>query len=151
MNVLRKSFVIGMTVIGMGAAALSAQAQETPKPRTHAYAATKFDGAQRMQARQQKLHDALKLTAQQESAWQTYLAATKREPRVGRAEHVAYKELTAPQRLEKSIAFSKARIERQEKHLAALNTFYSALTPDQQKIFDLAGGGDRPHGFRHRG
>lgn len=149
MNTLRKSFVIGMTVIGLGTAAFSAQAAEPEKP--HPYAATKFDPAkhaERFEQRHQKLHDALKLNANQETAWKTYMNAIKPQGPQHRAERVAFKDLNTPQRMEKSIEFGKARLQQQENRLAALKTFYAALTPDQQKIFDLAGDS---HGRGHRG
>jgi Spy/CpxP family protein refolding chaperone len=149
MDILRKSFMIGVAAIGIGASAFSAQAQEAP--RKHEYAATKFDPAkhaEHFQQRQQKLHDALKLTAQQEPAWQTYIAAIQPKQPVGRADRASFKDLPAPQRMEKWLEFSRARLQQQESHLAALKTFYATLTPEQQKIFDQKTPGG--HGL-HRG
>ena len=153
MNILRKSLIIGVTAIGIGASGFSAQAQETP--RKHDYATTKFDPAKRaehFQARQQKLHDALKLTAAQETAWQTYIAAIQPKQPVGRADRASFKDLPAPQRMEKWLEFSKVRLQEQENHLAALKTFYATLTPEQQKIFDqqARGGHGMHHGAMHR-
>lgn len=154
MNTLRKSFIIGMTVIGLGSA-IAAQAQETTAPQQRAYAATKFDPAQRAERvaqRQQKLHDALKLTPAQESAWKTYIAAIQPQTPIGRADRVALKDLPAPQRLEKHIELSRQRLAKQESRLAALKTFYAVLTPEQQKTFDQAAPGRHGrHGGHHRG
>lgn len=153
MNILRKSVIIGITLFGIGSAAIAAPAQEAP--RHHAYAETKFDPvkrAERFEQRQQKLHDALKLNATQETAWKTYIAAIKPQQPAGRADRVSFKELNAPQRLEKQLEFSKARIAHQETRLQALKTFYAALTPEQQKVFDeQSGGGQHRFHGRHRG
>lgn len=156
MNILRKSIIVGMTVLGIGASAMAAPAVDAP--REHAYAATKFDPAkraERIEQRQQKLHDALKLTANQEAAWKTYLAAIKPQERIGRADPVALKtadaEMNAPRRAEKRLEFSKARIAHQETRLEALKAFYAVLTPEQQKTFDQQSheGKHKRHGRRH--
>ncbi|UGQ46759.1 Spy/CpxP family protein refolding chaperone [Massilia endophytica] len=153
MNTLRKSLIIGMTVIGMGSAAFSAHAQDAAAKPRHAYAETKFDPAkfaERRAARQQKLHDALKLNAAQETAWQHYMAAIKPQMPAGRPDRVDFKSLSAPEKMEKMLERSKMRIERQEAHLSALKTFYAVLTPEQQKTFDQMvarhGRGHRHHG-----
>ena len=140
MNTLRKSLIIGMTVFGLSSA-MAAQAQEATTPHHRTYAATKFDPAKRAEhiaQRQQKLHDALKLTAAQEPAWKTYIAAIKPQTPIGRADRVSFKELPAPERMEKRLELQKARMEKQEHRLTALKTFYAVLTPEQQKTFDAA-------------
>jgi Spy/CpxP family protein refolding chaperone len=149
MNTLRKSFIIGMTVIGLNSA-FAAQAQEAPTPHHREYAATKFDPAKRAEhfaQRQQKLRDALKLSAAQETAWNTYIAAIKPQTPVGRPDRVDFKSLPAPERLEKRIELQKEHLAKQESHLAALKTFYAVLTPEQQKTFDQA----TLHEGRHHG
>lgn len=149
MNTLRKTFIIGMTVMGLGSA-LAVQAQETAAPHRHAYAATKFDPAKRAEhfaQRQQKLHEALKLTAAQETAWNTYMAAIKPQTPIGRPDRVDFKSLPAPERMEKRLALQKERLAKQEARLAALKTFYAVLTPEQQKTFDQA----TLHQGRHHG
>ena len=151
MNILRKGIIVGVTLLGIGSAAMAAPVQETG--RHHAYAETKFDPAkraERIEQRQQKLHAALKLTANQEAAWNTYIAAIKPQLPAGRAERASFKELNAPQRAEKRLEFSKARIAHQETRLQALKTFYATLTPEQQKVFDEQTRGKRGHhGHRH--
>jgi Spy/CpxP family protein refolding chaperone len=151
MNILRKSIIVGLTMLSIGSAAMAAPAQEAPKHR--AYAETKFDPvkrAERIEQRQQKLHDALKLNASQETAWKTYIAAIKPQQPVGRADRTSFKELNAPQRAEKRLEFSKAHIAHQETRLAALKSFYATLTPEQQKVFDEQAGHGRRHGRMHR-
>jgi hypothetical protein len=77
MNTLRKSILIGFTVLGMAAA----HAQEAqPAASQHGASQQGADAGQDGRYVRQapgRLHDLLKLTAQQESAWATYQAAIK--------------------------------------------------------------------------
>lgn len=148
MKTLQKAFIIGAAVIGMSSAAFSAQAQDATPHRQ--YAATKFDPAkmaERMDKRMQKLHDALKLTSNQEGAWQTYASAIKADMPTTRPDFASFKNLSAPEKMEKRIEFAKTHITHMENHLAALKTFYAVLTPEQQKTFDQA----MSHGRHGRG
>ncbi|MES2151126.1 MAG: Spy/CpxP family protein refolding chaperone [Pseudomonadota bacterium] len=139
MTTLRKSILIGLTVIGMGTVSLAAQAQ-APAEGRHGQAAR----TEAMQAkmgelfakRQAKIHDLLKLTAAQEAAWTTYQAAIKPSAPTAHPDHAAIAAMSAPARMEKHIAMAKEHIIKMEAHLAALNTFYATLTADQKKIFD---------------
>lgn len=148
MNTLRKAFVISVAVIGLGSAAFTAQAQDTPQRQ---YAATKFDPAkisERIDKRLQKLHDALKLTAAQEGAWQTYVSAIKADIPTAHPDFASLKNLSAPEKMEKRIEFAKTHLTHMESHLAAMKTFYATLTPEQQKVFDEKAGhfGHGEHG-----
>ena len=153
MKTLHKAFVIGATVIGFGMAGLPAMAAEGQQ-QPHQYAATKFDPVkmqERMDKRAQRMHDALKITPAQEGAWQAYLSALKSNmPQHGNFDRAAFKEMPAPERMEKRIEMQKARIARMESNLAATKTFYAVLTPEQQKLFDEKAGrfGHRRH-MRH--
>jgi Spy/CpxP family protein refolding chaperone len=156
MNTLRKQVLIALTVLGMGSAAVAVQAQTAAPEGRHGHAANQ---EQRMEKwgehfakRQAKLHDALKLSAAQESAWATYQAAIK--PAVGsmpmHADRAALAGMPAPARMEKMISMAKQHIVTMESHLAALNTFYAVLTPAQKKIFDEnTMAGRRHHGGMH--
>jgi len=151
MNTLRKAFVVGAAVISLGSVAFAAQAQDTPHRQ---YAATKFDPAQmseRMDKRLQKLHDALKLNSSQEAGWQTYVAAIKADMPTARPDFASFKNLSAPEKLEKGIEFSKTHITQMENQLAALKTFYATLTPEQQKTFDQAMSHGHHGRWGHRG
>jgi len=147
MKTLHKAFVIGAAVIGFGASALPAMAEESPQ---HQYAATKFDPVkmqERMDQHAKRMHDALKITPAQEVAWQAYLSALKSNmPQRGQFDRAAFKDMPAPQRMEKHIEMAKAHIARMESNLAATKTFYSVLTPEQQKVFD-----EKASHFGHRG
>jgi Spy/CpxP family protein refolding chaperone len=83
-----------------------------------------------------KLHDKLKLTAQQETAWKKFAAQQPILDKVNRPDPAEREKLNAPQRLEKGLEHMKAMETKMSEHLAALKEFYAVLTPDQQKIFD---------------
>ena len=98
-----------------------------------------------------KLHDALKLAAQQEPAWAAFQAAMQPKQR-DKAARQAMRDLPAPERMAQRIAFGKQRIAAMEARQAALATFYATLSAQQQKTFDEATRGHGKRGFRgHRG
>lgn len=166
-HTVRKHLIVALSVLGMGAASLTVHAQQAPAstPATSAASNPKAapDGprahrgergnpAERMAKYQARLHDKLKLTAAQEPAWTTFTAASAPKKPAGdwKAKREAFATLSAPERMEQSIAMSKERIAGQESRLASLKTFYAVLTPEQQKVFNdsVPGGkgGHRGHG-----
>jgi hypothetical protein len=87
----------------------------------------------------QRLHDALHLTSQQENAWHTFQMATQISPEeaVRRRQAVdLMSTLTAPQRVDLSVAAMQADLQSFERRGAALKTFYATLSSEQQTIFD---------------
>lgn len=83
------------------------------------------------------LHEKLKLSASQESAWQTYIAtSTKNITPTKNAGETDFNNMTSPDRMQKVIELMKERENRMQAQLTNLKTFYAALTPEQQKIFD---------------
>lgn len=86
--------------------------------------------------RQAALHDKLKLSAQQETAWKKYTAQQPVAGMMERPDPAEMAKLNAPQRLEKGLERMKALEAKLAEHLAALKEFYAVLTPEQQKIFD---------------
>lgn len=148
MNNLRKNILIGLTVLGMGSAAIAQTA--APEPGRHASAMTqeqrqaKF--AEFAAKRTARLHDVLKITPAQENAFRAYIASTQPKPMQARGERANWKELSAPARAEKMIAMQKQRTADMEARLPALNTFYSVLTPEQKKTFDEQAMHHRGHG-----
>jgi hypothetical protein len=87
----------------------------------------------------QRLHDALHLTSQQESAWHTFQTATQISPeeaarRRGAADMMP--SLSAPQRVDLSVAAMQADLQSFQRRGVALKIFYATLTPEQQTIFD---------------
>ncbi len=83
-----------------------------------------------------KLHDKLKLTAQQEPAWKKFTANNPMADKTLRPDPAEMDKLTAPQRLEKGLEHMKAMEAKLTEHLATLKEFYAVLTPEQQKTFD---------------
>jgi Spy/CpxP family protein refolding chaperone len=96
--------------------------------------------AERMEKMHEKhlatLHDKLKLTAQQETAWNKFAANKPMFDKANRPDPAEMQKLNAPQRMEKGVEHMKAMETKMTEHLAALKEFYAVLTPEQQKIFD---------------
>lgn len=100
----------------------------------------------KMQARMDKHHAdfkaKLKITAAQEAAWTTYVAAMK--PPVSRmtpsSEWAEITKLPTPERIDKMKALRNQRMTdmnaAMDKHGDATKALYAALTPEQQKVFD---------------
>lgn len=87
--------------------------------------------------RRTALHDKLKLNAQQEKAWATYLSVTDKNIDSWKPFYRAdLEKMTAPERLQAMIDRMKTREKEMTEQLVALKTFYATLTPEQQKIFD---------------
>lgn len=146
MKTLQKQILIGLTVLGMGCASLSARADDNHQGGRDWHQDGGHDRghmmAERMAHFQARLHDRLKLTAAQEPAWNAYLAALKPQMPAGAARPAPgagmkeFAALPAPQKMEKMLEMQKKHEAMQEHHLAALKTFYATLTPEQQKTFD---------------
>jgi len=156
MNVLRKSILIGFTVLGMAAAQAQAQVDNSAPPAGRHGATVNKEQMQAKMAemfakRQAKMHDLLKLTTQQESAWATYQAAIAPAATGGTLpDHAAIAKMSAPDRMAKMLDLSKQRQVKMEAHLAALTAFYSQLTAEQKAIFDDHSMGGA-HGGHHPG
>ena len=145
MNIVRKNLLIALAALSVGGAAMAqapVKAVEGQRPAlTQEQRAAKMaEHRAKMQARkaerQKQLHDALKLNASQEQAWNTFVAASKPAERAKPGDHAARASLSAPERMERMIERSKQRTAAMEQRLAALKTFYAVLTPEQQKVFD---------------
>lgn len=98
---------------------------------------------ERIQQHQKRLHDALKLTPEQNGAWQEFTESMVPPPRQERGEPGEWARLTAPERAERMLELAKKRQERMAEHLAALKAFYAVLTPEQRKTFDESHAGPR--------
>lgn len=92
--------------------------------------------ARMMEQHHNQLHDALKLTAEQEPAWKTLIESEQPRPALSGGQPEDWAKLNAPERAEKMLELSKARQVQMAEHVAALKTFYAALTPEQQKVFE---------------
>lgn len=91
---------------------------------------------------QARLKESLKITAEQEPAWNAFVARTAPEPRTPRsAEREDWSKLTTPQRLDKMQARQAERAAKMNQRFDATRSFYAALTAEQQQVFDAQGPG----------
>ena len=100
--------------------------------------------------RQAALKEKLKITAAQEGAWTAFTSSLqppadmhKRRMEI-RAE---MDKLTTPERIDKMRALRAERDAAMDQRASATKTFYAALSPEQQKVFDaqrMRGGGTWP-------
>jgi protein CpxP len=113
---------------------------------------------QKMAERQAAFKAELKLTPEQEPAWNAFMARTQPQARPERqGSREDWSQLTTPQRLDKMQALKVERDATMAKRVDAIKSFYATLNADQQKVFDskrLAGfqraGMHRGHGHRHQ-
>jgi hypothetical protein len=99
----------------------------------------------KMQAMMEKRHAALKaqlkLTPAQEPAWAAFMEAHKPPAgKMGKPDMSDMSKLTTPERIDKMKEMRAQRMgemaAEMDKRGAATKTFYAALTPEQQKLFD---------------
>jgi hypothetical protein len=150
MNNYRKTILTAIAALSLGGAMIGAQAQSqapdahpkaqlTKEQRQAKHAEFSAKREQMRAERVAKLHDALKITPAQENAWNAFVASMKPAQRAGDRQHgdrSALAGLSAPERAQKMIERQKQRTVFMEQRLAALNSFYSVLSPDQKKVFD---------------
>jgi Ni/Co efflux regulator RcnB len=164
MKTVRKHVLIALAALSLGGAAFAAEQQApAPQGQHHQWTQQERDAhraefrakrAERMKQRAQKLHDALQLSGAQEQAWNSFVASMKPAHRDGakRGDFRGMANLPAPQRMQKMIEMSKRRTAMMESRLAALDSFYSVLSPQQKKVFDeQTSHGMGGHGFGHHG
>ena len=105
-------------------------------------------GFERMQERRAKhladLKAKLKIDASQEGAWSTFTSAIQPPaPPAQRPDRAAmraeFEKMTTPQRLDRMQARQSERAARFAQRADATRSFYAALTPAQQKTFDVEG------------
>lgn len=91
---------------------------------------------QRMERRLGSLKQELKITPQQESAWNTWAAAVRPGARMPRPDRAELERLSTPERIERLRALRAQRMAEMDKRLDATATFYATLTLEQKKLFD---------------
>lgn len=135
----------------LGTAAV--QAQSAPAPSREArMGQMREHQAQHREAMHARLHDTLKLNADQESAWKKFDEAMLPMARPERPANAAA--LTAPERADQMVALSRQHQASIEKRAAAVKEFYAVLSPEQKRAFDAFHAGMKgPGGSRggHRG
>lgn len=112
---------------------------------------------QKMAERQAAFKAELKLTPEQEPAWNAFIARTHQARPARHGSREDWSSLTTPQRLDKMQALKAERDAAMAKRVDAIKSFYASLNADQQKVFDskhLSGfqraGMHRGHGHRHQ-
>jgi Spy/CpxP family protein refolding chaperone len=94
----------------------------------------------------EKLHAALKLTPDQETAWKKLMASEPAMAKHDPAMHDAMTKLSAPERADMMLARMKEHEASMTQHVAALKEFYGVLTTEQKAAFDAAHQGQRKDG-----
>lgn len=93
--------------------------------------------AERLQEHRNRLHDALKLTSEQEGAWKKFTEATApARPLAEMGRPQDWSGLTAPERADRMLAMARQHQERMASHVEALKAFYAVLSPGQKTVFD---------------
>lgn len=105
--------------------------------------------AQRMHDRQERheqhfaqraaaLKEALKLTPEQEPAWQDFMNAMQHKPQHARLDMNPdeFAKLSTPERLDRMRALRTQHIAEMDQRAEAIKAFYAKLSPQQQKTFD---------------
>ncbi|HUX62546.1 Spy/CpxP family protein refolding chaperone [Sulfuricella sp.] len=128
----RNIFLIGLAAIGLGTAPVLALANPGCGPM--GAGSGKF--AERIEKRQAELHDKLKLTPVQETAWKSFSEKMKPTGARNRPDRSELASLHAPERMEKMLTMMKEHESQMAVRVAAVKEFYAVLTPEQQKLFD---------------
>lgn len=89
--------------------------------------------------RQAALKDTLKITAAQEGAWSAFTSSMQPPADMHKrrmAMRAEMDKLTTPERIDRMRALRAERDAEMDKRADATKSFYAALSPDQQKLFD---------------
>ncbi len=116
---------------------------------------------QRMAQRADALKQKLKITPDQESAWTAFQDSMHPKDRAGHArlDRGEMAKLSTPERIDRMRAMHAQRSAEMDRRGEAVKTFYAALKPEQQKVFDQEsarmmhrfGPGGEHEGGKHRG
>ena len=115
---------------------------------------------ERMAKHAEAFKQKLKLTADQEPAWNTFQQAMHPKDRADHArfDRKEFEKLTTPERIDRMRAMHAQRTAEMERRGDAVKTFYATLKPEQQKIFDQEShrmghrfGPDGEHGAKGHG
>jgi hypothetical protein len=143
-HIMKTTMIKAVMVALLGMGAMGSSYAVDPAAGRHGHALSQEERAAKMEEHKAKfaemvarhqaaLHDKLKLSAAQEPAWQTFVAAvTPTLP----ADHAAAGTMTTPERLDQHLAMARHHLAKMETRVAATKVFYAQLTPEQQKTFD---------------
>lgn len=152
------------SVLGLGLVATAAAQDRAPDP-GGPQGLRGADRQNQVEDRQhrleQRLHDLLQIKPDQEPAFRTFVSTLEQSrPQRGQRRDGARdraqgerEALTMPQQLDRAAQRLADAQQRLQKEAAAVKTFYAALSPDQRKALDAAGGEvlGRDRGFGRRG
>ena len=105
--------------------------------------------------RQAALKESLKITPAQEGAWTAFTSTLQPSADMHKRRmemRAEMDKLTTPERIDKMRALRTQRDAEMDKRADATKSFYAALSPEQQKVFDaqpMRGGQGYGHGRRH--
>ncbi|MDB5797986.1 MAG: hypothetical protein JWP36_1888 [Paucimonas sp.] len=166
-SAMRKILLTGLVAAALGLASASPFAQPAPAAGVEAGSAgmAAQGGARQQRSPEQRaammkemmarraaeLHDKLKLNANQEGAWKTYLQSMTPGAHPKRPDRAQLDSMTAPQRMEMHLERMKQHEAELSKRLQATKTFYATLTPEQQKVFNESVARGHEHHMGHHG
>lgn len=149
-----KRIVLASSLAGLAAAAMAQTPPAPPAPAEaqarHAREHARPDPAQRHAQREARLKQALQITPAQEPAWNVFTASMLPDARKpARVDRQALREMTTPQRIEHMRARMAERTAAMERRAEATLRLYSALTAEQQQVFDQRMAMGPRHGPKH--
>lgn len=138
---MKASFKAALLLAALAASALTALAQPAPgpssaQPDSERRARLQERVRQQVAQRASDLKAKLKLSAEQEAAWNTYVAAMKPPARPPLPPRAEIDKLSTPERLDRMRELRQQREAEFDKRDAATRTFYGTLSAEQKKIFD---------------
>jgi len=160
MNCSPKNMIAAAMLATLGLAAV-AQTPAGPPPygaaassaSGHHQHGERHDPAKRMErfgARMAKVKEKLQIAPAQEGAWANWVTAIQPSATRQRPDRAALEKLNTPQRIDQMRALRTERNTRMDRRAEATKTFYAALTPAQQALFDAgAARMGRHHGKEH--
>ena len=92
--------------------------------------------SENFEKRMNALHDELALSESQQVAWQDFTVALTPTAHEAKHDRSEFSQLTTPERLDRMLNVMKLRQEKMASHIQSIESFYSTLTSEQQKIFD---------------
>ena len=137
---LRKHLFASLIAAGIAAASVGAYAAGPdcgPMGGGHAFGGRSPEQMQaHFEKRQTELRDKLKLNANQQTAWNTFITKMKPTEPMKRPDRAELDKLSAPERMEKMRDAMQEGEKRMSDRIAATKEFYAVLTPEQQKVFN---------------
>jgi protein CpxP len=131
----------------IAAAGFAVQAQPQPMAPGAAPGASAQDGRghfdpakrqERMARHLEAFKQKLQLSPAQEGAWNAFVAAIRPTATMQRPDRAEFARLTTPERIDRMKQLRAQRMAEMDKRADATKTFYAALNPQQQKVFDEA-------------